>query len=63
MTTQSSIFAWEIPWTKEPGGLGVRYDLVAKQQQQQQISLVSPSKLLLLPMYLCLFLEAKKPIL
>ena len=32
MTTQSSILAWEIPWTEEPGGLqpmglqGVRYD-------------------------------------
>ena len=21
MTTQSSIFAWKIPWAKEPGGL------------------------------------------
>ena len=21
MTTQSSILAWEIPWTEEPGGL------------------------------------------
>ena len=21
MATQSSIFAWEIPWTEEPGGL------------------------------------------
>ena len=21
MTTNSSIFAWEIPWTEEPGGL------------------------------------------
>ena len=21
MTTHSSIFAWEIPWTEEPGGL------------------------------------------
>ena len=21
MTTQSSIFAWKIPWTEEPGGL------------------------------------------
>ena len=30
MATQSSILAWEIPWTKEPGGLRVRYDLVAK---------------------------------
>ena len=34
----SSILAWEIPWTKEPGGLQsmgsqrVRYDLATKQQ-------------------------------
>ena len=33
MATQSSILAWKIPWTKEPGGLQsmrsqrVRYDL------------------------------------
>ena len=27
MTTHSSIFAWEIPWRKEPGGLqGVRHN-------------------------------------
>ena len=36
----SSILAWKIPWTEEPGGLqsmvlqGVGHDLVAKQQQQ-----------------------------
>ena len=24
MATHSSIFAWEIPWTKEPGGLQFR---------------------------------------
>ena len=35
-TTRSSIFAWEIPWTEEPGGLQsmglqtVRHDLVTK---------------------------------
>ena len=40
MATLSTILAWEIPWTEEPGGLKsmglqrVRYDLVAKQQQQ-----------------------------
>ena len=40
MATHSSILAWEIPWTKEPGRLQsmwlqrIRYDLVTKQQQQ-----------------------------
>ena len=40
MATHSSILAWEISWTEEPGRLQsmglerVRYDLVAKQQQQ-----------------------------
>ena len=37
MTTHSSILAWEIPWTEEPGGLQgcrkrVGQDLVTKQQ-------------------------------
>ena len=38
MTTHSSILAWEITWTGEPGGLqstgseGVRQDQVTKQQ-------------------------------
>ena len=42
MATHSSILAWEIPWTKEPGGLQsmgsqrVGYDLVTKQQQQHR---------------------------
>ena len=37
MATQSSILAWEIPWTEKPGGLQsmgsqrVGYDLVTKQ--------------------------------
>ena len=40
MTTHSSILAWKIPWTEEPGGpqsMGsqrVRHDLETKQQQQ-----------------------------
>ena len=39
MATHSSILAWRIPWTEEPGGLQsvgsqrVRYDLATKQQQ------------------------------
>ena len=39
MATHSNILAWEIPWTEEPGGLGVAKesdnDLVIKPQQQQ----------------------------
>ena len=37
-----SIFAWEIPWTEEPGRLQliglqrVRHDLVTKQQQSMK---------------------------
>ena len=40
MTNDSSILAWEIPWTEEPGGLQstgsqrVGHDLVTKQQQK-----------------------------
>ena len=39
MATHSSILAWEIPWTEEPGGLSswgskrVGHNLVTKQQQ------------------------------
>ena len=39
MTTHSSILAWEMPWTEEPGGLTglwalrVRPSLATKQQQ------------------------------
>ena len=39
--THSSILAWEIPWTVEPGGpqsMGlqrIKYNLATKQQQQQ----------------------------
>ena len=36
MATQSSILAWEIPWTEEPGGLQSMWsqivDLVIQQQ-------------------------------
>ena len=39
MATYSSVPAWEIPWTEQPGGLqsmeshSVRHDLPAKEQQ------------------------------
>ena len=42
MATDSSILAWKIPWTEEPGGLEstglqrVGHNLMTKQQQQQQ---------------------------
>ena len=41
MATYSSILAWRIPWTEEPGELQsmglqrVGHDLVTEQQQQQ----------------------------
>ena len=41
MATHSSILAWRIPWTEEPGrlvsprGLRVRHNLGTKQQQQK----------------------------
>ena len=43
MATHSSIFAWEIPWTEEPGQLQsigsqrVGHDLVTKLQQEERI--------------------------
>ena len=45
IAAHSSILAWEIPWTEEPGGLvfmglqRVGHDLTTKQQQQQYILL------------------------
>ena len=52
-TTHSSILAWRIPWTEEPGGLPsvgsqrVRHDLVTECNTAQCVS-VNPS----LPIYL-----------
>ena len=40
MATHSSILAWRIPWTEEPGGLQsmglqrIGHDLVTEQQQE-----------------------------
>ena len=50
MATHSSILAWEIPWTEEPGGLQsmglqrVRNDLVTEQQQQEKEKKVERGK-------------------
>ena len=41
MATLSSILAWEIPWTEQPGSMGsirVGDDLVTKQQQTSSIA-------------------------
>ena len=46
IATQSSILAWRIPWTEEPGGLQsmglkrVGYDLVTEQQYLKYVHLV-----------------------
>ena len=53
MATHSSVLAWEIPWTEEPGGLQstesqrVRYNLATKQQQgfHNMLSAVSHGEL------------------
>ena len=43
MATHSSILAWKIPWTEEPGGLQsmgsprVRHNLATEQQEQQPL--------------------------
>ena len=45
MATHSSIRAWEIPWTEEPGGLQsmgsqrVGHNLMTRQHQQDQSEL------------------------
>ena len=53
MATHSSILAWEIPWTEEPGGLQsmgsqkVRYGLVTTHRHTQTQSLLQSFKLVL----------------
>ena len=52
MGTHSSILAWEIPWTEEPGDLQsmgsqrVGHNLVTKQQQQININYIKGGLLL-----------------
>ena len=61
MATHSSILAWEIPWTEEPGGLQARglkrvgHNLVTKQQLTGlPLSVVT----IFLHIYLCLYTQA-----
>ena len=50
MAAHSSILAWEIPWTEEPGGLQVhrvtqsRTQLTQSRTQLKRLSLPAPSK-------------------
>ena len=59
MATHSSILAWEIPWTEEPGGLqsmgseSVGHDLGTKQQQQVEYTVRIVFKYLLLLFLSC----------
>ena len=52
MATHSSILAWKIPWTGEPGGLQsmglqtVRHKLTIKQQQQVLKHIQCPSEMM-----------------
>ena len=38
MATHSSILAWRIPWTEEPGGLAVVRGVTQSQTQLKQLS-------------------------
>ena len=55
MATHSSIPAWRIPWTEEPGGLQsvelqrIRHDFVTKQQYQIGAVSSSPPKKTMAP--------------
>ena len=47
MATHSSVLAWEIPWTEEPGGLQswgcrVKHNLVTKQRNKSNNSPTMP---------------------
>ena len=41
MATHSSILAWRIPWTEEPGGV---HGVAKNQTQQKELSTHSPGK-------------------
>ena len=62
MATRSSILAWQISWTEEPGGLQftelrrVRHDLTTKQQQINSVYMPIPiSRFIPLPFRVHLF--------
>ena len=54
MATHSSIFAWRIPWTEEPGGLqsmkSLRHDGATEHFLSEASSLLQAERLLCLPL-------------
>ena len=51
MATHSSILAWRIPWTEEPGGL----QSIALQRVRHKFFFLSRVKFLLLGNFICIF--------
>ena len=58
MATHSSILAWEIPWTEEPGGLPSIRVTESRTQLSLSVQGLLP-RLLLLLLLLCLVLNSK----
>ena len=46
MASHSSILAWRIPWTEEPGGLYTVHGVAESDMTEQQILVASAAKLL-----------------
>ena len=46
MASHSSILAWRIPWTEEPGGLYTVHRVAESDMTEQQILVASAAKLL-----------------
>ena len=44
IATHSSLLAWEISWTEEPGGLGLQ-SMRSQRVRQQQLTLAGESRL------------------
>ena len=53
MATHSTILAWRIPWTEEPGGLYTVHGVAESDMTEQQILVASAAKLLQLCLTLC----------
>ena len=47
MASHSSILAWRIPWTEEPGGLYTVHEVAESDMTEQQILVASAAKLCL----------------
>ena len=49
MATHSSIFAWKIPWTEEPGGL----QSMGSQRVRHNLATKSPQTLMTMTVFYC----------